>query len=226
MTRVVAFSSTISAGPSSILPPAAGEYPADGDRVPVALAGGRRSGQHRIAAGRDGLQAERADDALSLLRETELAPMESVERRGDPVFVAERHLQRRIRTGVPHQQAAVVRDSARLGSLGDQRIQRRVLQRDKTVRRRSQRLRRQGLLQRLLRQVAQVGEALAECRQHAGQRMDQHRSDPERLRHFAGVLTARAAEAAQREIRDVITLLHGDLLDGLRHALDRDSQAA
>ena len=43
---------------------------------------------------------------------------------------------------------------------------------------------------------------------------------------WRGVLTAGAAEAAQREARDVVAALHGDLLDRVRHALDGDADEA
>ena len=56
--------------------------------------------------------------------------------------------------------------------------------------------------------------------------MDDDAADAEHLRDLRRVLTAGAAEAAQREARDVVAALHGDLLDRVRHALDGDAQEA
>ena len=48
----------------------------------------------------------------------------------------------------------------------------------------------------------------------------------ERVGDQAGVLARGAAEAGERVLGDVVAALHGDLLDGVRHVLDRDADAA
>ena len=77
-------------------------------------------------------------------------------------------------------------------------------------------------LDRLLAQRAHVGEAHAVGRQHAGERMDEHARHAERVGDEARVLAARAAEAAQRVLGDVVAALHGDVLDRVGHVLDGD----
>ena len=54
--------------------------------------------------------------------------------------------------------------------------------------------------------------------------MNDDAPDAERLGDLRRVLPAGAAEAAQREARDVVAALHRDLLDRVRHALDGDAQ--
>ncbi len=83
------------------------------------------------------------------------------------------------------------------------------------------RLRQHGL-ERLLPQRAHVGKAHPVRRQHAGQRMQQHARHAERVGDEARVLAARAAEAAQRVLGDVVAALHRDVLDRIRHVRDGD----
>ena len=71
---------------------------------------------------------------------------------------------------------------------------------------------------------AQVRDSHPVSRQHAGERMDQYRVDAERIGDLTGMLAGRAAEARQRESRHVVTALHGNLLDGVRHAFHGDAQ--
>ena len=52
--------------------------------------------------------------------------------------------------------------------------------------------------------------------------MDQHPRHAERVGDQAGVLAAGAAEAVERVAGDVVAALHGNLLDGVGHVLDRD----
>src|SRR5215472_5706375 len=52
--------------------------------------------------------------------------------------------------------------------------------------------------------------------------MDQHGLDAERIRNEAGVLPAGAAERVEHVFRDVISALHRDGLDSVRHVLDGD----
>ena len=73
--------------------------------------------------------------------------------------------------------------------------------------------RRERRLDRLLAQRAHVGESHAVGREHAGERMDEHALHAQRVGDRAGVLAARAAEAAQRVFGDVVAALHRDVLD-------------
>ena len=56
--------------------------------------------------------------------------------------------------------------------------------------------------------------------------MDQHRRHAERVGDQAGMLAAGAAEAVEHIARDVVAALHRDLLDRVRHVLDRDRDEA
>jgi hypothetical protein len=77
-------------------------------------------------------------------------------------------------------------------------------------------------LDRLLPQRAHVREPHPVRRQHARERMDEHARHAERVGDEAGVLPARAAEAAQRVLGDVVAALDADVLDRVRHVRDRD----
>ena len=82
------------------------------------------------------------------------------------------------------------------------------------------------LFDRLLAGGADVGQAHAVGGKQRRERMDQHLGHAERVGDQAGVLAARAAEAVERIARDVIAALHGNLLDRVRHVLDRDLDEA
>ena len=56
--------------------------------------------------------------------------------------------------------------------------------------------------------------------------MNEHARHAEAVCHQAGVLSAGAAEAVERVARHVIAALHGNLLDRVRHVLDRDLDEA
>jgi len=56
--------------------------------------------------------------------------------------------------------------------------------------------------------------------------MDQHPRHAEAVGYHAGVLPAGAAEAVERVARHVVTALHRNLLDRVRHVLDRDLDEA
>ncbi len=56
--------------------------------------------------------------------------------------------------------------------------------------------------------------------------MNEHARHAERVGDQAGVLAARASEAVERVVRDVIAALHGNLLDRIGHVLDRDLDEA
>ncbi len=73
---------------------------------------------------------------------------------------------------------------------------------------------------------ANVCEPHAIGRQQAGHRVDQHFCHAERIGHQTGVLATGPAEAVQRIRGDVVTALHGDLLDRLRHVGDGDLDEA
>ena len=73
---------------------------------------------------------------------------------------------------------------------------------------------------------ADRGEPHAVGRQHAGQRMDQHRCHAERVGDEAGMLAAGAAKRIQHIVGDVVAALDRDRLDRVRHVLDRDPDEA
>ena len=76
------------------------------------------------------------------------------------------------------------------------------------------------------RDAADVGEPHAVGRQQRRERMDQHGRHAERVGDEARVLAAGAAEAVERVARHVVAALHGNLLDRVRHVLDRDLDEA
>ena len=77
-------------------------------------------------------------------------------------------------------------------------------------------------LHRLLAHCGDVGEPHAVGREHAGERMDEHPGHAQRIGHQAGVLAARAAEAAQRVFGHVVAALHRNLLDRVGHVAHGD----
>ncbi len=81
-------------------------------------------------------------------------------------------------------------------------------------------------LDRALAQRAHVREPHAVGREHARQGMHEHALEAQRVRDPAGVLPRGAAEAAQHVARDLVAALDRDLLDRVRHVVDRDREAA
>ncbi len=67
-----------------------------------------------------------------------------------------------------------------------------------------------------------IGEPHAVGRQHAGEGVDEDALHAERIGDQAGMLSACAAEANQGEGARVEPLAHRDLLDRVRHVVDRD----
>ena len=67
---------------------------------------------------------------------------------------------------------------------------------------------------------ANIGKAHAIGRKHARQRMNKHGFHAEIICNQTRMLRACPAKAIQRIGCDVITALHGDLLDGVRHILN------
>ncbi len=82
------------------------------------------------------------------------------------------------------------------------------------------------LLDRLLADAADIGDAHTIRRQQRRQRMDQHAGHAERIGDEAGVLAAGAAEAVERITGHVVSALHGYFLDRVRHVLDGDLDEA
>ena len=82
------------------------------------------------------------------------------------------------------------------------------------------------LLDRLLANAADIGEPHAVGGEQRRQRMDQHAGHAERVGDQAGVLAAGAAEAIERIAGHVVAALHRNLLDRVRHVLDRDLDEA
>ena len=85
---------------------------------------------------------------------------------------------------------------------------------------------RQRALERALPGGRDVGEAHAERGQHARERVDVHAPHAELVGDDARMLPARAAEAGQRVLRDVVAALDRDELDRVGHVRDRDAQEA
>ena len=72
----------------------------------------------------------------------------------------------------------------------------------------------------------QRGESHAERREHARERVNQHRLDAERVGHEAGMLPARAAEGVEHIFRHVVAALDRDGLDRVRHVGNGDPDEA
>ena len=77
-----------------------------------------------------------------------------------------------------------------------------------------------------LPQLHQVRQPDPVGAQDAGQRMDHHRPDPQRVRHQAGMLPARAAETLQHIAGDIMPPRDRDLLDRIGHIVDGDADEA
>ena len=105
----------------------------------------------------------------------------------------------------------------RLGLIGEIVERRRKFRHQRVVQRR---------LDGPLPERPDVGETHAVGGEHAGEGMDQHRRHAERVSHQASVLAARATETVQSVAGHVVAALHGDLLDRVRHVLDRDLEKA
>ena len=56
--------------------------------------------------------------------------------------------------------------------------------------------------------------------------MDEHARHAERIGDATRMLSRRAAEAAERVLGHVVSALHGNVLDRVRHVLDGDAQEA
>ena len=85
------------------------------------------------------------------------------------------------------------------------------------------RLESERLADRALTEGTQLGEADAVGGKEAGEGVDEHRLHAERIGDEAGVLAAGAAEAVERVGGDVVAAGDGDLLHGVRHVGDGDS---
>ena len=140
--------------------------------------------------------------------------------------VAEVDDQRRVGSRVAHVRAAHHADLARARALATDLAGRLVGQRGEPRVDRRQRGFGQRLFDRRLAHHALVGQAHAVGRQHARQRMHEHRRHAQRIGHQARVLAAGAAEALQRVARDVVAAGHRDLLDRVGHARDGDVDEA
>ena len=84
----------------------------------------------------------------------------------------------------------------------------------------------QHLLDGFLAHVGLVGQAHAIGRQHATQRVREHRGHAQGVGHQAGVLPAGAAKGGQRVLGHVVAALHRNALDGLGHVAHGDFQEA
>ena len=72
----------------------------------------------------------------------------------------------------------------------------------------------------------QLGKPHPVGRQHAGQRVQQHAANAERVGDEAGMLATCAAEGIHHVVGDVVAALHRDTQDRVRHVLDRDADEA
>ncbi len=79
-------------------------------------------------------------------------------------------------------------------------------------------------LRRLFAHRCLIGEPHTVRRQNTSERVDEDRLHAEFVGDEAGVLATGAAEALQGEARDVVPLLHRDLLDRIRHVGDGDME--
>ena len=82
------------------------------------------------------------------------------------------------------------------------------------------------LLDRVLARGADVGEAHAVGGEERREWVDQYLGHAERVGNETGMLPAGAAETIERVTGHVVTALHRDFLDRVRHVLDRDLDEA
>ena len=205
---------------------AAGEHPDRVDRLRGTAARARRQRRllHRLA-GRDRLDRDRLDHQWPVWRrEAEARAMRRGEIGDDLVLVAQRHDQRRLGAGVAQMQIALRGDARRIGALRSKRLRRLVRQPIGKLAQFRHGVRLERDFHGLFAHDRLVSKPHAIGGQHAGERMDEHGLHAEGIGHQAGVLTAGAAEALQREARGVVALLHRDLLDRIRHVGDSDLQ--
>src|SRR5262249_16950141 len=78
----------------------------------------------------------------------------------------------------------------------------------------------------LLARRADVGEAHAVGRKQRREGVNENARHAERVGYQAGMLAARAPEAVERVMRDVVAALDGNFLDRIGHVLDRDLDEA
>ncbi|MNX61188.1 hypothetical protein D3C86_921150 [compost metagenome] len=134
--------------------------------------------------------------------------------------------QRRIRAPVFQMQAALHADVAIRHMLAAKLAHRLPGQHIQLVLQLAHQVGVQHFFNRLLAHVGLVGQAHAIGRQHAAQRMREHRRHAQRIGHQASMLPARAAEHGQGIFRHVVAALDRDALDGFRHVADGNFQEA
>ena len=178
-------------------------------------------------AGTDRLHRKgRRNQRLFRCDKAEALAMRRLERHPDFIQRAERHQQRGVRAGIAQVQLALHRDTRLRHALrrhvgprlcrefveaGGEAGQGGVVQ--------------FGFHCRLAQQ-ALVGQAHAIGREHAGMRVQQHPGHAQGIGHQAGMLPTGAAERGQRVFRHVVAARHGNLLDRVRHIVDRDGEKA
>ena len=240
-TTVVALASRISAGPAMRSPASRSVRSNTGAARSwspvkiwmVSIGGGaplvarrQRRLLHRFA-GRVRLHRHRLDHQRPVRRrEAEARAMRSGEVGDDLLLAAQRNDQRRLGAGIAQMQIAVRGDARRIGALRGKRRRRLVRQPVGKLAQFRHGVRFERDFHRLFAHHRLVGKTHAIGRQHAGKRMDEHGLHAQRIGHQAGVLTAGAAEALQREACGVVALLHRHLLDRIRHVGDGDPQEA
>ena len=202
----------------------------------------RRVGERIDRLGEPGAAADRLDrdglddELLALVDEAEARLVGGLERglyvrqrdglACPAVYREARHHQRRVGAGITDVRAHMHAHGVAGHALADHLVA--GLAAEALSRRDdgSERALAERLLDRLLARRANVGEPHAVGGQQRRERMDQHLGHAERVGDQAGVLAAGAAEAVERIARHVVAALHRDLLDRVRHVLDRDPDEA
>ena len=191
---------------------------------------GRRElelGVDDLGGAADDLDDDRLDDVALLRRdEAVLLVMHGLEGGDHGGALGEVHDERRIRALVAHVRLAHHADAPGLRALaqdlgvavGLELVQDGTHFADQIVG--------QDRLDRALAHDPEVRQAHAVGREHAGEGMDEHARDAERVGDQAGMLAAGAAEAVERVFGHVVAALDRDLLDRVGHVVDRDLEEA
>ena len=200
----------------------------------ASMAVARRRVERKETTSRSGVAAAarrldldvRGKDAL--LRRDEAEPLlcAASKSRTHEVGLGKRHRQRRVRRPRSAGAGARDRDVVVRHALIEQLLGHRVAERPGPALDLAHGSVVERHLDRLLAARAQAREPDAVGREQARERMDEHRLDAERVGDEARVLAARRAEAVERIARHVVAALDRDLLDGVRHVLDRDADEA
>jgi len=133
---------------------------------------------------------------------------------------------RRVRALVANRQPPHGHDLFGADALGHDRLATRRFEDLPPIAQIAEHLGRKSIFDRGVGHVTDVGETDSDRREHAGVGMNHDPLDAQAIGHKAGVLTTGTAEAHKRVLRDVVAPLHRDLLDRVRHVVDRYGQEA